>query len=104
MKVGHVPLIPYHRPGDPAVGDLVAQDHRTDAGKGSPIRAVMIDRLGQNIWQDSLAAAMATLEELEETARLWFTTTPKPAPLSEDQIDELRLKLWRKLVKGYAVE
>ena len=25
MKVGHVPLIPYRRPGDAAVGDLVAQ-------------------------------------------------------------------------------
>ncbi|MEO5659372.1 MAG: class II aldolase/adducin family protein, partial [Polaromonas sp.] len=25
MKVGHVPLIPYHRPGDPAVGECVAQ-------------------------------------------------------------------------------
>src|SRR4051794_37338835 len=24
MKVGHVPLIPYHRPGDPVVADLVA--------------------------------------------------------------------------------
>ena len=25
MKVGHVPLIAYHRPGDPAVGDEVAR-------------------------------------------------------------------------------
>ena len=25
MKVGRVPLIPYHRPGDPAVGGLVAE-------------------------------------------------------------------------------
>ncbi|MFY9511513.1 MAG: class II aldolase/adducin family protein, partial [Rubrivivax sp.] len=24
MKVGHVPLIPYHRPGDPAAAELVA--------------------------------------------------------------------------------
>jgi ribulose-5-phosphate 4-epimerase/fuculose-1-phosphate aldolase len=90
MKVGHTPLIPYHRPGDPAVSDLVAQAIEQMRGKGSPIRAVMIDRLGPNVWHSSLAAAMATLEELEETARLWLTTTPKPAPLTADQIDELR--------------
>ena len=24
MKVGHVPLVPHHRPGDPKVADLVA--------------------------------------------------------------------------------
>ena len=86
-----MPLIPYHRPGDPAVGDLVAQNIARMRAKGSPIRAVMIDRLGPNVWHDSHAAAMATLEELEETAQLWLTTTPKPAPLSEGQIDELRL-------------
>jgi hypothetical protein len=33
---------------------------------------------------------MATLEELEETARLWLMTQPKPAPLAPAQIDELR--------------
>jgi hypothetical protein len=34
---------------------------------------------------------MATLEELEETARLWLMMGPKrPAPLTEAQIDELR--------------
>jgi ribulose-5-phosphate 4-epimerase/fuculose-1-phosphate aldolase len=58
--------------------------------KGTPIRAVMIDRLGPNVWHNSLTAAMATLEELEETARLWLNTTPKPAPLSAAAIEELR--------------
>jgi len=33
---------------------------------------------------------MALLEELEETARLWLMTTPKPAPLSTEQLVELR--------------
>ena len=33
---------------------------------------------------------MAVLEELEETARLWLMTSPKPAPLAEAQIDDLR--------------
>jgi hypothetical protein len=33
---------------------------------------------------------MAVLEELEETARLWLLSNPKPAPLDEAAIDELR--------------
>ena len=84
MKVGHVPLIPYHRPGDPAVAELVAQ--RITAGV--PIRAVMLDRLGPNVWHRSPAEASAVLEELEETARLWLLT--RAAPLDAGQIEELR--------------
>jgi hypothetical protein len=33
---------------------------------------------------------MAVLEELEETARLWLMTSPKPAPLPEARLQELR--------------
>jgi hypothetical protein len=33
---------------------------------------------------------MATLEELEETARLWLMCDPKPAPLPAAALDELR--------------
>ncbi len=90
MKVGHVPLIPYHRPGDSAVGDLIAQAIECMRAKGTPIRAVLIARLGPNVWHSSLGSAMATLEELEETARLWLNTSPKPTPLSETAIEELR--------------
>ena len=88
MKVGHVPLIPYHRPGDPAMGDEVARriEHMRQAG--TPIRAVMMDRLGPNVWHSDPAQASAVLEELEETARLWLMT--RPTPLTEAQIDELR--------------
>ena len=57
---------------------------------GTPIRAVMLDRLGPNVWHNSPAAAMAVLEELEETARLWLMTQPKPQPLSENAIQQLR--------------
>ena len=88
MKAGHVPLIPYHRPGDPAVGDHVAQAIEAMSRKGTPIRAVMLDRLGPNVWHRSPAEASAVLEELEETARLWLMT--RPAPLTPEQIDELR--------------
>jgi ribulose-5-phosphate 4-epimerase/fuculose-1-phosphate aldolase len=90
MKVGHVPLIEYHRPGDPAaalrVGDSITHYGR----KGTPIRAVMLARLGPNVWHDSPVAAMAVLEELEETARLLCMAGAQPAPLSGAQIDELR--------------
>ena len=90
MKVGHVPLIPYHRPGDPAAAEAVATAITAARTRGAPIRAVMLERLGPNVWHDSPASAMAVLEELEETARLWLTTEPKPAPLNDTQIDELR--------------
>ena len=90
MKVGRVPLIPYHRPGDPAAAALVAILIAQAQARGTPIRAVMLDRLGPNVWHDSPAAAMATLEELEETARLWLMTTPRPQPLDAAQIDALR--------------
>ena len=90
MKVGHVPLIAYHRPGDPRVGDLVAAAIEAQRVRGQRLRAVMLDRLGPNVWHESPAAAMAVLEELEETARLWLMTQPRPAPLSDAQLDELR--------------
>jgi ribulose-5-phosphate 4-epimerase/fuculose-1-phosphate aldolase len=90
MKVGHVPLIEYHRPGDPAVGDLVAQAIEGMRGQGTPIRAVMLDRLGPNVWHSTPASAMAALEELEETARLWLLSGCKPEPLTPQQIQQLR--------------
>jgi ribulose-5-phosphate 4-epimerase/fuculose-1-phosphate aldolase len=90
MKVGHVPLIRYHRPGDPAVAELVAEAIATARIGGAPIRAVMLDRLGPNVWHDSPATAMAVLEELEETARLWMMTGRESAPLTDAQIFDLR--------------
>lgn len=88
MKVGHVPLVAYHRPGDPAVADAVTRLVDAAAAKGVPLRAVMLDRLGPTVWHGSPAEASAVLEELEETARLWLKT--RAAPLTAAQIDELR--------------
>ena len=90
MKVGHVPLIAYHRPGDPAVAELVAARIAAMAARGTPIRAVLLERLGPNVWHRTPAEASAVLEELEETARLWLTVTPRPAPLDEVRIEALR--------------
>jgi ribulose-5-phosphate 4-epimerase/fuculose-1-phosphate aldolase len=90
MKVGHVPVIPYHRPGAPEAAQRVAQTITRYGEAGTPIRAVMLERLGPNVWHDSPAAAMATLEELEETARLVFLGSAPLQPLSEAHIEELR--------------
>jgi ribulose-5-phosphate 4-epimerase/fuculose-1-phosphate aldolase len=90
MKVGHVPLIPYHRPGDPQVAGLVAQAIGAGQARGAPLRAVMLERLGPNVWHGSPAEASAVLEELEETARLWLLSNPRPAPLTDTQLDQLR--------------
>jgi ribulose-5-phosphate 4-epimerase/fuculose-1-phosphate aldolase len=90
MKVGHVPLVPYHRPGDPVVADQVAALIQAREQSGTPIQAVLLDRLGPVTWHNTPAEASAVLEELEETARLWLTVKPAPQPLSAGQIEELR--------------
>jgi len=90
MKVGHVPLVPYHRPGDPAVGELVAQAIADFQARGLRLRAVMLDRLGPQVWGPDPTQAMATLEELEETARLWLACGRGCSWLDEDRIAELR--------------
>lgn len=89
MKVGHVPLIPYHAPGALAAAELVSQTITRYGQAGTPVRAVMLERLGPNVWHDTPAAAMAVLEELEETAKL-HCLCPGAAPLSEARIDGLR--------------
>lgn len=90
MKVGHVPLVAYHRPGDPAVAERVAERIAQFAARGTPIRAVMLERLGPNVWHRTPAEASAVLEELEETARLWLLSGRAATPLDAAQIDALR--------------
>ena len=90
MKVGHVPIVPYHRPGAPQVGEQVAALVARYAAAGTPLRAVMLSRLGPNVWHDSPAQAMAVLEELEETAKLWHLAATKPGPLAAEALAELR--------------
>ncbi|MBA1243569.1 3-oxo-tetronate 4-phosphate decarboxylase [Pseudomonas japonica] len=82
MKVGHIPLIDYQRPGSPAVAQRVAE-------LANAVRGVMLERLGPVVWESSVSKASYALEELEETARLWLMTQPRPAPLSREALDEL---------------
>ena len=60
----------------------------------------MLARLGPNVWHDTPAAAMAVLEELEETARLWLLT--RLTPRDEAQIAELAA--WYAAQKGLSVK
>ncbi|MCW5232324.1 class II aldolase/adducin family protein [Verminephrobacter eiseniae] len=90
MKVGHVPVIDYHRPGAPEAAEKVAQTIAHYGALGIPIHAVMLSRLGPNVWHDTPSAAMATLEELEETARLLQLAGPHAAPLESSHIEDLR--------------
>jgi 3-dehydro-4-phosphotetronate decarboxylase len=82
MKVGHVPLISYRRPGDPAVAEEVA-------ALASKVRAVLLERLGPVVWEKSVSHASYALEELEETARLYLSVLPRAEGLSEAAIEEL---------------
>lgn len=90
MKVGRVPLIPYHRPGASEVARLVAQCIANNADLGRRLRAVMLDRLGPNVWHSTPAEAMATLEELEETAKLWLLSEFGCSSLGESELGDLR--------------
>ncbi len=90
MKVGRVPVIPYHFPGDPQAAERVAEAIARYAADGIELRAVMLARLGPNVWHGSPAAAMATLEELEETARLCAMAADVPEPLDAAQLQQLQ--------------
>lgn len=90
MKVGHVPVIEYHRPGAVEAAEAVAASIEKYGAAGTPIRAVMLSRLGPNVWHETPAAAMAVLEELEETARLQMLAAAGALPLDEGRIEELR--------------
>lgn len=63
MRVGRLPLLPYHAPGDPALGPLAA---RTAADH----RAFLLANHGPVVAGRTLAEALDAAEEVEETARL----------------------------------
>jgi 3-dehydro-4-phosphotetronate decarboxylase len=90
MKVGHVPLIAYQRPGAPEVAAEVTARIAHSTASHTPIRGVMLERLGPVVWHASPAEASAVLEELEETAKLWLMSDRQATTLSESQIQELR--------------
>src|SRR6476619_421967 len=65
MKCGATALVPYYRPGDPAVADAI----KGLAGKYS---SVLLANHGPVVSGESLEAAVFAIEELEETAKLYL--------------------------------
>ena len=83
MKLGKVKLLPYFRPGDPAMGDAV----RGLAGKRP---AVLLANHGPVVAGKDVEAACNAIEELEDTARLAILMRGYDArQLSEENIQEL---------------
>jgi len=83
MQLGRVKLLPYFRPGDPAMGQAV----RGLAGKRS---AVMLANHGPVVAGRDIEAACNAIEELESTARLALLTRGhNPRLLTDDQITDL---------------
>ena len=84
MKIGRLPLLPYHRPGDPALGDAIR-------GLAKKHAAVLLANHGPVVSGSSLEAAVYAAEELEETAKLFLLLRDVPVnPLNAQQIDELK--------------
>lgn len=83
MRVGQVPLVPYARPGDPAMGDLV----RALDGRHA---AVLLANHGPVVSGPDLASAVYAAEELEETAKLLVILRgQKTRRLTQEQVEEL---------------
>jgi ribulose-5-phosphate 4-epimerase/fuculose-1-phosphate aldolase len=83
MRVGRTALIPYFRPGDPAVADAI----RALAGRHS---ALLLANHGPVVAGRDLDSAVNAMEELEETAKLFLLVRAmNPRLLSADQIRDL---------------
>ncbi|WP_138440091.1 3-oxo-tetronate 4-phosphate decarboxylase [Marinobacter alexandrii] len=89
MRVGKLPLVPYHMPGDPALADAV----RGLAGKHN---AVLLANHGPVVAGKTLEAAIYATEELEETAKLFLLLRGQnPRVLSPQQISDLEARFPR---------
>ena len=83
MRVGQLPLVPYHPPGDEslalAVAKLATDNH-----------AVLLANHGPVVSGTSLSTALNAIEELEETAKLFLLLRgSETRPLTQNQVDYL---------------
>jgi 3-dehydro-4-phosphotetronate decarboxylase len=86
MKIGTLPLIPYFKPGDLKLADAV----RALAGKH---HAVLLANHGPVVAGTSIEAAVAAVEELEETAKLFLLLQGhRVRYLTDAQLDELGIR------------
>ena len=83
MRVGRLPLVPYYRPGDPALGPAVERL----AGKH---HAVLLANHGPVVAGTNLENAVFATEELEETAKLYLLLHGRAIrSLNDAQVAEL---------------
>lgn len=84
MRVGRLPLLPYHAPGDDALEGIAEAAARTHT-------ALLLRNHGPVVAGASLSAAMDALEELEETAKLFLLLRDMPTrPLTAAEAEALR--------------
>ncbi len=89
MRVGRLPLVPYHPPGDPALAGAVAK-------LTGECHALLLANHGPVVSGATLAAASDAIEELEATARVFLLTCRQPVrPLTPGEVRELRERLGR---------
>ena len=83
MRAGQTALLPYYRPGDPAVADAIK-------GLAGRYSSVLLANHGPVVAGDTLEAAVFATEELEETAKLYLLLRGlNPRYLSPQQVDDL---------------
>jgi ribulose-5-phosphate 4-epimerase/fuculose-1-phosphate aldolase len=86
MRVGRLPLVPYHPPGDGTLAEAV----KKLAGKH---HAVLLANHGPVVAGSTLENALYATEELEETAKLFFLLRGSTIrPLTPEQVAELRAR------------
>jgi len=83
MKCGSTALVPYYRPGDPAVAGAI----KGLVGKYS---SVLLANHGPVVSGETLEAAVFAIEELEETAKLYLLLRGlNPRFLTPAQVEDL---------------
>jgi ribulose-5-phosphate 4-epimerase/fuculose-1-phosphate aldolase len=88
MRVGGLEFVPYYKPGSPKIAEELSRL----LGKGN--RAFILANHGGVVYGSTLEDAVNSMEELEETARLFFILHPAKAfsvkYLTEAEVMELR--------------
>ena len=84
MRVGrHLPVVPYYRPGDPAMEPAIHEAALTAS-------ALLLANHGPVVSGRTLTDAVYAAEELEEAARLFLLLRGSPVrPLTPGQVDDL---------------
>lgn len=83
MRIGRLPLLPYHAPGDPALEPLAERAAATRV-------ALLLANHGPIVAGRSLSAAADAIEELEETAKLYLLLGERvTSPLTEPEAHRL---------------